>query len=104
MEFLGGPTYRGEHGNHSVLATPDGEGLFYIAGNHTPPPSNLAKSRLSNWEEDQLVPREWDARGHARGVLVLGGYFAKIKLEAKERSEEHTSELQSRGHLVCRLL
>src|SRR5690625_5981313 len=24
--------------------------------------------------------------------------------EATERSEEHTSELQSRGHLVCRLL
>src|SRR5437870_7413533 len=23
---------------------------------------------------------------------------------SKERSEEHTSELQSRGHLVCRLL
>src|SRR5690625_7112217 len=23
---------------------------------------------------------------------------------AKDRSEEHTSELQSRGHLVCRLL
>src|SRR5690625_3985579 len=26
------------------------------------------------------------------------------KLDAKGRSEEHTSELQSRGHLVCRLL
>src|SRR5690625_7261328 len=25
-------------------------------------------------------------------------------LEGPERSEEHTSELQSRGHLVCRLL
>src|SRR5690625_5805843 len=25
-------------------------------------------------------------------------------LIASERSEEHTSELQSRGHLVCRLL
>src|SRR5690625_5506605 len=25
-------------------------------------------------------------------------------LIGKERSEEHTSELQSRGHLVCRLL
>src|SRR5439155_26826918 len=25
-------------------------------------------------------------------------------LPARERSEEHTSELQSRGHLVCRLL
>src|SRR5437660_4026809 len=24
--------------------------------------------------------------------------------EIKDRSEEHTSELQSRGHLVCRLL
>src|SRR5690625_6710821 len=24
--------------------------------------------------------------------------------QVKERSEEHTSELQSRGHLVCRLL
>src|SRR5690625_5695350 len=24
--------------------------------------------------------------------------------EPQERSEEHTSELQSRGHLVCRLL
>src|SRR5690625_6689487 len=31
---------------------------------------------------------------------------AKVHLEsgAKKRSEEHTSELQSRGHLVCRLL
>src|SRR5690625_6219426 len=26
------------------------------------------------------------------------------KVEKKSRSEEHTSELQSRGHLVCRLL
>src|SRR5439155_15138919 len=26
------------------------------------------------------------------------------KLHDKRRSEEHTSELQSRGHLVCRLL
>src|SRR5690625_6503811 len=24
--------------------------------------------------------------------------------QSKQRSEEHTSELQSRGHLVCRLL
>src|SRR5690625_5887407 len=27
-----------------------------------------------------------------------------INTEVQERSEEHTSELQSRGHLVCRLL
>src|SRR5690625_940946 len=33
--------------------------------------------------------------------LVAEEYGAKI---SDERSEEHTSELQSRGHLVCRLL
>src|SRR5439155_24754836 len=27
-----------------------------------------------------------------------------VELDGKIRSEEHTSELQSRGHLVCRLL
>src|SRR5690625_6737162 len=52
-------------------------------------------------------------------ITVLNGYFPQgenrdhpIKFPAKEkyyadllkRSEEHTSELQSRGHLVCRLL
>src|SRR5690625_6306949 len=31
-------------------------------------------------------------------VIVAGG------MESMSRSEEHTSELQSRGHLVCRLL
>src|SRR5690625_5941553 len=36
-------------------------------------------------------------------VLAWSDYlFAKTFLQ--DRSEEHTSELQSRGHLVCRLL
>src|SRR2546422_3124869 len=35
----------------------------------------------------------------AMTVVVVGGL-----LERAERSEEHTSELQSRLHLVCRLL
>src|SRR5207253_8695349 len=34
---------------------------------------------------------------------VAGGYRMSTKPE-QHRSEEHTSELQSRGHLVCRLL
>src|SRR5690625_6028684 len=40
-------------------------------------------------------------------ALVFGYYFYIIALlfySYKYRSEEHTSELQSRGHLVCRLL
>src|SRR5207253_10215674 len=37
---------------------------------------------------------------HARALLRGGGF----KEDPIKRSEEHTSELQSRGHLVCRLL
>src|SRR5690625_7104565 len=42
-------------------------------------------------------------------ILVGGGTLNAILVPAivravKRRSEEHTSELQSRGHLVCRLL
>src|SRR5690625_6099293 len=33
---------------------------------------------------------------------IIGG--PTIEIAAQTRSEEHTSELQSRGHLVCRLL
>src|SRR5690625_6118406 len=33
-----------------------------------------------------------------------GGREAMKELLSLDRSEEHTSELQSRGHLVCRLL
>src|SRR5690625_1610325 len=44
--------------------------------------------------------------------IEISKLIGKVKLAAeewemdmqKERSEEHTSELQSRGHLVCRLL
>src|SRR3989442_11979469 len=32
------------------------------------------------------------------------GQVTAALLESKDRSEEHTSELQSRPHLVCRLL
>src|SRR2546422_3940835 len=39
-----------------------------------------------------------------RHRLVLQLEFARFNLREIERSEEHTSELQSRLHLVCRLL
>src|SRR5690625_4945279 len=38
-------------------------------------------------------------------VITVPAYFDDAKRNATiERSEEHTSELQSRGHIVCRLL
>src|SRR5437899_7460134 len=37
-------------------------------------------------------------------VLAFTNRRAALELENRERSEEHTSELQSLRHLVCRLL
>src|SRR5437868_12716276 len=46
---------------------------------------------------------ELDALGRARGTMPgLGGHDEKE--QTLNRSEEHTSELQSRFELVCRLL
>src|SRR5439155_21939109 len=42
--------------------------------------------------------------GAAAQRPVRGGRHATEPDERHVRSEEHTSELQSRGHLVCRLL
>lgn len=77
LEYLGGPTEQGDHGNHAVLPTDDGDGLYIVNGNHTPPPE-FTSSRLSGWEEDILLSRQWDARGHARGVFAPGGYIARV--------------------------
>ncbi|MEX2477509.1 MAG: c-type cytochrome [Gracilimonas sp.] len=81
MEFLGGPEKLAEHGNHSVLATPEKDGLFIVNGNYTPEP-NLTSSRISNWDEDLLLPRQWDIRGNARGIFAPGGYIARINPDA----------------------
>src|SRR5690625_7084402 len=53
------------------------------------------------------------SQGHAVQVNLAIGRMIKTRQQAHQcclpaagapRSEEHTSELQSRGHLVCRLL
>src|SRR5690554_7364286 len=50
--------------------------------------------------------QESQALVHDGVIYVTGSYSRLYALDAKtgERSEEHTSELQSRPHLVCRLL
>src|SRR2546422_6900998 len=46
------------------------------------------------------------AMGYVPSKLIVHGNAAATanNIAANERSEEHTSELQSRLHLVCRLL
>src|SRR2546422_1936546 len=57
--------------------------------------------------EDVLRPLDpvlrLERRDHARARLALLAE-ERVGLDEVRRSEEHTSELQSRLHLVCRLL
>src|SRR5690625_7113032 len=46
--------------------------------------------------------KTWHARTPGNFRFSMKG--SRYVTHAKKRSEEHTSELQSRGHLVCRLL
>src|SRR3712207_6894482 len=55
-------------------------------------------------------PRQFDA-DHALRIEVqqiagahIGGFDLSVAADKNDRSEEHTSELQSRQYLVCRLL
>src|SRR5437870_9637630 len=50
----------------------------------------------------ELMPT--DSRSHYMLARVLGKLGKQDEAAGEMRSEEHTSELQSRGHLVCRLL
>src|SRR2546422_2400049 len=66
----------------------------------TPEPPTRARSlaRIGSWPAFLYPPdsRKWGRLPSFRRVWVKG--------QRRYRSEEHTSELQSRLHLVCRLL
>ena len=67
----------GEHGNHGLILTEDGKGIYMDGGNH----ANLgpiATSAVQTWQEDLLLPRMWDANGHARGRLAPGGWVTRL--------------------------
>src|SRR5439155_11200183 len=55
--------------------------------------TNTARCRMSNDDGPRSALR-----------LLASARPARSPVEPKNRSEEHTSELQSRGQLVCRLL
>ncbi|MFT7631153.1 MAG: putative heme-binding domain-containing protein [Mariniblastus sp.] len=67
----------GEHGMHAVIESPDGTGIYFLAGNHSPPPKFETSRSPTNWDEDLLLPRNWDPRGHAKGKLAPGGWIAR---------------------------
>src|SRR5690625_5838798 len=54
----------------------------------------------------QYIQEYQNRRDGVRPAELIGysSFIQRLEAVLAERSEEHTSELQSRGHLVCRLL
>lgn len=74
----------GEHGPHGLRLSPDGKSIFIVCGNHTDPPEKIEPRGIpTNWSEDLLLPRQWDANGHARGRMAPGGWIARTDPEGK---------------------
>lgn len=75
----------GEHGPHAIVLSPDGKSLFIAAGNHTKLPDAITGSKIPrNWNEDHLLPRRWDANGHAAGILAPGGWICRVDPNGKQ--------------------
>lgn len=80
-----GTTAGGEHGNHAVILTEDGKGLYLDAGNASPLTETVA-SRVPFWSEGLLLPRMWDSKGHARGRMAPGGWITRVDIESKTQT------------------
>src|SRR6267154_3152976 len=53
--------------------------------NHTKLPKGLASnSPHKNFQEELLLPRQWDAGGHAVGILAPGGYVLRTDPRGKK--------------------
>src|SRR5437870_9533096 len=74
---------------------------------HTPPPTTIYTLSLhdalpiSALRKRRITPH---VMRHSCAVALLQAGIDISVIRDYLRSEEHTSELQSRGHLVCRLL
>ncbi|QDU25134.1 Cytochrome c [Anatilimnocola aggregata] len=98
----------GEHGPHALRLSPDGKSIYVDCGNHTQPPfdrklnapvqtmggvraeqlhaelpAGMTSRIAPNWDEDLLLPRQWDGNGHATGILAPGGWIAKTDPDGK---------------------
>ncbi|MEO6183873.1 MAG: c-type cytochrome [Verrucomicrobiota bacterium] len=73
----------GEHGYHAVVQGSD-KMIYVMNGNHTKLPEGVSSnSPHQNFQEDFLLPRQWDAGGHAVGILAPGGHVLRTDAEGK---------------------
>src|SRR6266498_5449600 len=72
-----------------------------LAGTHAASaPATSSPPAMSFQTETQSITKEWLMAVNPRGEVTRDQMDPCVT----DRSEEHTSELQSRPHLVCRLL
>src|SRR2546430_13479800 len=64
-----------------------------------PPPPRHVVVKPAPVQPAPVPPRVWDVM-----ILQSGGYSGGMRGDSVNRSEEHTSELQSQSKIVCRLL
>jgi len=83
VHFLAKVAGEGEHGYHALALGPDKQ-LYMMNGNHTKLPKNIEPtSPHQHWQEDLLLPRQWDAGGHAVGILAPGGHVLRTDANGK---------------------
>ncbi len=73
----------GEHGVHSLVASPDNKWIYLVCGNHTNPIEFDSSVVPKVWKEDHLLTRRPDSRGHATGRMAPGGWVARFIPDAK---------------------
>ncbi len=84
VHFLKKLEGEGEHGYHAVVEGPD-KMIYVMNGNHTKVPKDIEpNSPHKNYQEDFLLSRQWDANGHAVGILAPGGYVLRTDAEGKK--------------------
>src|SRR5258708_40200623 len=66
--------------------------------------NDTATTEIYTLSLHDALPILRQARMKSDGVPVSPTLFARLRANSVGRSEEHTSELQSPDHLVCRLL
>ena len=73
------------HGNHAIVLGPDGNSLYLVCGNMAGKPvGDFDSSRVPRtWDEDQLLPRLPDSRGHAASTMAPGGWIARTDLDGE---------------------
>src|SRR5690625_2981244 len=102
---------RSDRGRHNLVVhrEPNAEGITYVALDAIGAPQFTASQTSAGFTVEQSplyrgVDPQWLLWGWHWWQMRERLSLVCANTAGLDRSEEHTSELQSRGHLVCRLL